>query len=81
MKSYSVEPEMRGSKWKVHSWNVRQEGFFGARKLANFMDRQQAIEYVRALGDKNRPSRVRTFDFKGREIYSWSYGERPRVRK
>jgi len=81
MKTYLVTPETRGSGWKIHSWNVKQKGIFGPRKLADFTDRQEAVEYVKSLGDKNRPSHIKIYDVKGDMVYSWSYPERPRVYK
>ncbi len=81
MTVYWVVPETKGSKWKIHSWSVRKDGIFGGSKIANFVDRQQAIDYAKVVGQQNRPSQIRIFDLKGEMVFSFSYQERPRVKR
>ena len=80
MKTYRVMPITQGSSWKIHGWMVKKDGWLGGSVLRKFSERQEAINYVKVLGDKNRPSQVLVFDNKGQMVSNWEYGERPRVR-
>jgi hypothetical protein len=79
MTVYRVAPITKGSSWKIHGWKIDQERWFGKSMVATFGERQEAINYVKRLGDKNRPSTVKVFNNKGQVVSDWSYGERPRV--
>ena len=64
MKTYRVVPIMYGSQWKIEGWRVKKDNWFGGSTLAKFSGRQEAIDYVKQLGDKNRPSKVMVLNYK-----------------
>ena len=81
MKVYRVSPVTRGSSWKIYGWKIEKEGWLGASVIGKFAERQDAVEFAKRIGDANRPSQIKIFDNKGGEVYEWSYGERPRMRR
>ncbi len=80
MKVYRVAPITRGSSWKIYGWKVEKEGWLGKSTIGKFSERQEAIDYVKKIGDGNRPSEVKLLNNKGEIVSDWSYGARPRSR-
>lgn len=77
MKRYQLQPV-----FKKKSIVVSTGGFFGKEILKSFKtdEYQKAVEYVKEVASKNRPSRVTLLNAQGHVQRQWEYAKpKPRV--
>ena len=72
MKKYTFQYSPKDKKYRI-----KVSGFFGASTIKAFPGSEytQAMEYLKQLAARNRPSMITTLDNQGNVKHQWEYKE------